>query len=318
MTSKPLVLVVGAAGVTGESIVKGLLKAGSFRVAGTVRPSSATKPATEALRSQGVEIRYADIEKDSVDRLKEVLAGVDILISAVTAEAIPAQRSLFKAAKEIGTIKRVVPCDFATPGARGVRDLNDNKLDIRDYIVNLGLPYTFIDVGWWMQITLPVKTASKSPLKQYFWEIHGDGDKKILVTNKDHIGDYVARIITDDRTLNQWVIVWEDEVSQKEIHELGERFSGEAEALKAVQRKITAEEVLKRAADAKAKHQENPAYEHHVAWAFNQYVYSMFILGENTLQNAKALGALDVRQLYPDVVPQKLEDFAKDFYAHDS
>jgi len=262
-----------------------------------------------------VETRFADIEKDTVDKLKEVLAGVDILISAVTAEAVPAQRSLFKAAKEVGTVKRVIPCDFGTPGARGVRDLQDDKLDIRDYIRSLGLPYTFIDVGWWMQITLPVKTTADHPLKTFSWEIYGNGDKKILTTNKDHIGDYVAKIIADERTLNQWVIIWEDELSQNEIHELGERLSGEAEALKAKRKYLTAEEVLKRAEDAKAKYQETSAVEYHVAWSFNQYQYSMYILGENTLENAKALGALDARELYPELVPQTLEDFAKGFYA---
>lgn len=41
---------------------------------------------------------------------------------------------------------------------------------------------------------------------------------------------------------------------------------------------------------------------------------SMHILGENSLENAKALGALDVRELYPDIVPQKLGDFAQTFY----
>lgn len=40
----------------------------------------------------------------------------------------------------------------------------------------------------------------------------------------------------------------------------------------------------------------------------------MHILGENSLENAKALGALDARELYPDIVPVKFVDFAKKFY----
>ncbi|EMD38789.1 hypothetical protein CERSUDRAFT_151425 [Gelatoporia subvermispora B] len=318
MSSKPLVLVVGAAGVTGQAIVEGLLRSGSFRVAGTVRASSASKPSTEALRSQGVEVRFADIKEDSVEDLKQVLTDVDILISAVTAEAVPAQRSLFKAAKELGTVKRVVPCDFASPGARGVRDLHDEKLDIREYVRDLDLPYTFIDVGWWMQLTLPHKSTSKNPFKGYSWEVHGNGDKRIAVTDKDRIGDYVARIIVDDRTLNQWVFAWEDEVSQAEILQLGERYSGEADTLKSLRKNVTKEEILRRAEDAGAKYKQDPALIHHINLSFNQYLNSMFILGENTVENAVALGALDARKLYPDLPSYTLEDFAKEFYAHDT
>ncbi len=47
---------------------------------------------------------------------------------------------------------------------------------------------------------------------------------------------------------------------------------------------------------------------------WNMYMYSMHILGENTLENAKRLGYLDVRELYPDVPRYTHEDFAKEFY----
>ncbi|OJT12163.1 hypothetical protein TRAPUB_11273 [Trametes pubescens] len=40
----------------------------------------------------------------------------------------------------------------------------------------------------------------------------------------------------------------------------------------------------------------------------------MHILDENTLENAKRLGYLDVRELYPDVPRYTLEGFAKEFY----
>ena len=46
----------------------------------------------------------------------------------------------------------------------------------------------------------------------------------------------------------------------------------------------------------------------------NEYMYSMHILGENTLENAKRLGYLDARELYPDIPKYTLEDYAKEFY----
>ena len=36
---------------------------------------------------------------------------------------------------------------------------------------------------------------------------------------------------------------------------------------------------------------------------------------ENTLENAKRLGYLDVRELYPDVAPVSLKEFAQKHYS---
>ncbi|GJJ09951.1 hypothetical protein Clacol_004175 [Clathrus columnatus] len=47
---------------------------------------------------------------------------------------------------------------------------------------------------------------------------------------------------------------------------------------------------------------------------FYDYGYSMYVLGENTVENAKQLGALDARELYPDFKPSTLEEFAVQFY----
>ena len=88
-----------------------------------IRGASLSKPATEKLRVSNVELRTGDIT-DSVDKLKTTLQGVDILISAVDARVVRDQREIFRAAKEVG-VKRVIPCDWATPGARGVRFLTD-------------------------------------------------------------------------------------------------------------------------------------------------------------------------------------------------
>ena len=78
-------------------------------------------------RAHGVEIRTGDLN-DGVESLKKTLAGADIVVSSVVAWAINQQRDLFRAAKEVGA-KRVVPCDFGTPGAKGVRALHDEACD---------------------------------------------------------------------------------------------------------------------------------------------------------------------------------------------
>jgi hypothetical protein len=57
-------------------------------------------------------------------------------------------------------------------------------------------------------------------------------------------------------------------------------------------------------------------YATHVDLAHSEYQLSIYIRGDNTVANAKAAGALDARELYPDVQMTSVEDFAKDFYAN--
>ena len=74
-------------------------------MAALVRSASLSKPETERLRAAGVEIRQGDVA-DDYEKLKKVVEGVDVLISAVYAMAVPFQRDIFRAAKEMG-VKRV-------------------------------------------------------------------------------------------------------------------------------------------------------------------------------------------------------------------
>ncbi|KAI0657639.1 NAD-P-binding protein [Cubamyces menziesii] len=316
-SERPLVLIAGATGRTGESIVKGLLASGNFRIAALVRPESISKPIVETFRRSGVEIRIGDIN-DSEEKLTEALAGVDVFISTVVAWLIDEQKGAIRAAKAAG-VKRVIPCDWATPGDKGVRGLHDQKLAIREFIQELGLPYTFIDVGWWMQVSLPLPERSNSLLKESTNTIYGDGSKRILLTDLNHIGTYVARIIADPRTLNQAVMIWEEEPTQLEIREIGARVSAEGDALRARRAYVSEDQLRKELAEAKAALKKDPTdIAAKTTIVVNEYMLSVHILGENSLENAKRLGYLDVQELYPDMPkPATLEEYAKEFYAMD-
>ena len=108
------------------------------------------------------------------------------------------------------------------------------KSDTREYVKELGVPYTTIDVGWWMQfyLPLPLRSDVASEIKATSWAVYRKGESKNLLTNLDHIGTYIARIITDPRTVNKAVIIWEDEVLQKDAYEIGARISGDGDALR--------------------------------------------------------------------------------------
>ena len=79
-----------------------------------------------------------------------------------------------------------------------------------------------------MQLYLPLPVRSQAPplMKEMGWSVYADGAARSLVTNREHIGTYVARILADPRTLNEAVMVWEDEVRQGDAHALGERLAG--------------------------------------------------------------------------------------------
>ena len=82
-------------------------------------------------------------------------------------------------------------------------------------------------------LPLPFRTAAPESVKQRSWTVSGDGERPNLLTNLDHIGTWVARIIADPRTLNQAVIVWEDEVTANVAQDIGVNASGDGDALKA-------------------------------------------------------------------------------------
>jgi len=45
-----------------------------------------------------------------------------------------------------------------------------------------------------------------------------------------------------------------------------------------------------------------------------QYLYSLYICGDNTVENARRQGGLDARTLYPDFTPKTLMQAAKELY----
>ncbi|KAL5514230.1 hypothetical protein ACEPAG_2318 [Sanghuangporus baumii] len=310
--AKQSVLVIGATGATGSSIVDGLLENGNFTVIAGVRPSSAEKPEIEILKSRGVEIRIIDLENWTVDQIAKQLKGMNTVISTIYFTAIPRQKLLADACKK-AAVKRFVPDDWATACVRGVRQVHDEKLAIHDYVKEIGIGFTFIDVGWWMQVTPPfidVKFPS-SVLKKVMTSRIGSGNVKCAVIDKRDIGKFVARIIADDRTLNRYVFCWAQEVTLNEAIALAERVSGSAIDIE----NVSADEMANEVEMAKLVKDPNDKYP-----ALTDYVYSLWVRGDNTVENAKKKeygGALDARELYPDIGQdiKTVEDFAKELYS---
>ncbi|KAG9225644.1 hypothetical protein CCMSSC00406_0007501 [Pleurotus cornucopiae] len=296
--SKPLVLIVGATGYTGRAIANAILEEGKSRLAILVRAQSVNKPVVKELVAAGAELRVGDTS-DPPEKLEEHLAGVETLICTVLVW-VADQKPLFAAAKKLG-VGRVVPSDFGPVAPKGAMWMNDIKIGIHEYIEEIGLPYTFIYVGWWLTFMWPTPHSEHNTLDTPKFYA-GSKDQKLIYSTFPSIGKLVARIIADPRTINQTVVAHDGEITLRETWGIGEKVTGEdfSDYYKASEADL----------DIASKQSVN--------WMKKttaDYYRSLYIRGDNTIAKAEAAGALIARKLYPDVpYPDVLEE-AKARYA---
>ncbi|KLO11918.1 NAD(P)-binding protein [Schizopora paradoxa] len=309
-SSKQTVFVLGGTGTTGSSVVEGLLESGKYNVVVGVRPVSISKPEVNELRERGVEIRAIELS-NAPHELDAALKGVDTVVSTTFYTEIDKQVHLADAAKRVG-VKRFIPDDWASPCVRGVRRLYDEKAVIQDYIKSIGLGYTFIDVGIWAAVMLPSdkEEAEDTFMPAASHAITGAGNVKNAVTHIPDIGKFVAEIIDDDRTLNKYVFCWAEELTQNELWDIARKAKAELGGgpLNASPVYQSEEALLEKVKATEDGSWDQIGYE---------YIYSMFVRGDNTVENAKKPeygGALDARELYPHLEVSSIKDAAKAIY----
>ena len=98
-----------------------------------------------------------------------------------------------------------------------------------NHIKLVKLPYTVVDVGWWYQATVPRLPSGRSDyaLLEFQSTIPGNGDVPLLLSDIRDIGNFVARIITDPRTLNKMVLAYSEVRTHYQIWDMFNRISGE-------------------------------------------------------------------------------------------
>ncbi|KAJ7728015.1 hypothetical protein DFH07DRAFT_851450 [Mycena maculata] len=311
--SKQRVLLLGATGETGGSILQGLLEdPNSFDVEVLVRPSAADFPRIKELADRGVKVHSVDIA--SLPELVKTLVGIDVFISAIDPWSQLAQLNLATAAKEAG-VKRFIPCAFTTvapPG--GIMALRDDKERVYEHIRKLYLPYTVIDVAYWYQLSFPALPSGRVDYASVFPRlgVHGDGSMPTMLTDLRDIGPFVALIIKDPRTLNRLVIAYGDVLSENETFRIMEDLSGE----KINRVHVSIEEVIASRAGASAALKADPENvgARMLAWG-EDYKYSKYVRGDNTPEHAQYLGYLDARELYPEFKPRSFTDFVGELLA---
>ncbi|KAI1642376.1 isoflavone reductase family protein [Daldinia loculata] len=291
--------IVGATGRAGSSILNGLLASETqFDITVLARPTSINSEANNELKSRGIRIVAADLTGPKDDLVKTV-KGIDIIISCIVFSSLGDQIPLAEAAKQAG-VKRFVPCNFSTPAPRGVMDMHDEKDDILAAIQRLYLPYTVIDVGWWIDQSVPAIPSGRTDHVsiKVLDIIPGDGSVPMAYTNLPDIGTFVAKIIADPRTLNKKVFAHTETLSAIQMRDLLEELSGE----KVARNYMSADEVHEAIASARSALEKKPGDPNaKFSLMLNQYIDSWGLRGDNTPEIASYLGYLDFKELYPDV-----------------
>jgi uncharacterized protein YbjT (DUF2867 family) len=306
-SQKLRVVVVGASGETGQSVMNGLLsEPEKFDATVLGRPESLSKHIYNDLAKRGATVTAADFT--DIGGLTSVLEGVSAVICCVTLEQVGVQEALLEASKKAG-VARFIPSFWATIcPPRGVMQIRAMKEELLDKCKAIYQPYTVIDVGWWYQFSMPHVPSGKLNSAITFPEntIAGDGNLRSALTDKEDIGKFVARIISDPRTVNKQVFAYGEVTTQNEIYAAVEKYTGET-----IPREyISKEQIEKAIADAAAAFAANPAnLAPYVEKSMLEYKWSRWTREDNTPEHADYLGYLNARELYPDLQTKSMDDF---------
>ncbi|KAK3709140.1 hypothetical protein LTR37_011119 [Vermiconidia calcicola] len=268
-----------------------------------------SKPANTALQERGVELRALDL-KGSQETIVSALKDIGTVISAIGPMEQLEQIPLATAAKTAG-VEKFLPCGAMPVVPVGIHVMRDLKEQVYNHVKRLRLPYTIVDVGWWYQLSFPELPSGKIDYAIAFkgHRIPGDGNMPTALTNLRDIGPYIARIIQDDRTLNRMVLVYNEMWTWNQIYDTLEKLSGE----KLPRERDSLADLEERLAYAEEKLKKDP---NDMLPAFvkiaTQYVISWDIRGDNTPENAKYLGYLTSKELYPGMGFIKFRDYLQE------
>ncbi|KAH7392617.1 hypothetical protein BKA66DRAFT_457889 [Pyrenochaeta sp. MPI-SDFR-AT-0127] len=218
------VIIAGAGGNLGPSILSAFLKDSSFNVTVLSRPDSKTTfPA-------GVKVVKADYE--SVSSLKDAFQGQDVVISLVAGVAIGDQNKLIDASIAAG-VKRFVPSEFGSnvpnKRTREIVPVFEGKFATVNYLKSKEsvISWTSIITGpffdWGLKAGFHGFNAANKTVTLY------DGGKgKFSTTNLYTIGlALVKSLEKPDLTKNQYVYVSSFVTTQLEILAAAEKITGE-------------------------------------------------------------------------------------------
>ncbi|KAK5098081.1 hypothetical protein LTR70_004325 [Exophiala xenobiotica] len=228
------VVLVGAAGRLGPSILQALLESDSFNVSVLTRASSKpTYPSSVNVLKTDDDLPY--------DQLVRALADQDALVLAFSGTQKDNSIKLANAAFEAG-VKHVIPADFGSCDSSDPRSLSlvplyVNKKDVRDHLVELSkkmrsdgsnISWTSLITGHFFDYGLKSGLLSMD-VDKCKAKVFDDGNHKFSATTLATIGLATARILQkadDPRVKNKLVYVQSIQTTQNDLISTVESVTG--------------------------------------------------------------------------------------------
>ncbi|CAO2813461.1 unnamed protein product [Amaranthus hypochondriacus] len=290
------VLVIGATGSLGYHIAKASINE-SHPTFLLVRDSSFSDPLKSqklhSLSDAGAIILKGCLEDEK--SLIEALKKVDVVICAIPSREALAQKSLIRAIKLAGCIKRFFPSEFGLDPDK-VRvsgmdhDFYARKAEIRRLVEAEGIPYTYISCNFFMRYLLPslVQPGLKVPPRDEV-TIFGDGNVKGVFVKEIDVAAFTISAVDDPRTLNKTVYLR----PAGNVYSLNELVSlWESKIGKELNKVFVSEEELL------TRIKETP-YPKNMELVF---IYSAFVKGDQTYFDVEESGGVEGTKLYPHLM----------------
>lgn len=279
---KKLILIAGATGNLGEKICRELIKK-NVSVRAIVRDGS-NEDKIDRLENMGVDIFRVDLSNQ--EELIGACSGVSCVVSAVAGlhnVIVESQTQILEAAIAAG-VPRFIPSDFSsdfTLMPKGENRNFDLRKEFKRKIDNSPIQATSIFNGCFADILRYNTPLFNVPEKTVAY--YGDkADWAIDFTTMDDTAAFTALAAIDENTPRSLKIA-SFSVSPNDLAQLSEKNTGERFKL------INMGSMESFSADNKLQRAANPAGEHDLypKWQQAQYLYSMFFVHHDTLDNAR-------------------------------
>lgn len=212
-TFKNIVL-AGATGNLGPTILEALESSGKFNITVFRRQGSSSKVPSS--------VKVVDIDYNSIDALTKALQGQDAVVSTLVAEDPKSQSNLIAASVAAG-VKRFLPsefgCDIENPQAAKLpvfASKIDTSSKLKELSKTTSLSYTLVRTGpfldWGLRLGFIFDAKNGKP------NIYDNGNVKFSATLLSDIGKTVVGVLTHPgETKNRAVLVKSIDVSLNEL-----------------------------------------------------------------------------------------------------
>lgn len=220
------VTLAGATGNVGPAILRALQDA-NYEVTVLTRGNGAElKQLPSTFKHSVAKVDYANVES-----LRTAIRGSDVVVSALPAKALSAQKLLIDASVAVG-VKRFFPSEFGSdPSEPELRNLPfySNKLACQEYVkeaakTNTGFSYTLLHNGPFLDWS--IEQGFFLNLKQRTATIWDGGDVPISTTNLDTVGKAVVKSLQHfESTKNMDIYVQDIAITQNQLLDMAKHLT---------------------------------------------------------------------------------------------